>query len=83
MSVDSFQSLPTFCHTTTYLPAISCGGELLVVSAKVPISRAAASPSGFTSTTVSVTLAMPYAAVVQKAWIRARPAIIGLPGGRT
>ena len=40
ISAASFQSPPTFSHTTTYLPATSCGIEPLVFRLKVPISRA-------------------------------------------
>ena len=40
MSVASFQSLPTFSQTTTYLPITSFGFGPLVFSLNVPISRA-------------------------------------------
>jgi hypothetical protein len=53
MSVASFQPVPIFSHTTTYLPATSFGFAPLVLRLKVPISRAAEGPSGFMSTVVS------------------------------
>jgi hypothetical protein len=46
MSAASFQSLPTFSHTTTYFPVTSCGVGPLVFRLNVPISRAAEGPSG-------------------------------------
>src|SRR5262245_41062929 len=49
ISAESFHSLPTFSHTTTYLPEISRGVGSLVFRLKVPISRAADGPSGLTS----------------------------------
>jgi hypothetical protein len=52
MSAASFQSPPTFSQTTTYLPVTSCGDGPLVFRLKVPISRAAEGPSGFTSSVV-------------------------------
>lgn len=53
ISVASFRSLPTFCHTTTFFPATCSICWPLVVSVNKPISRAASEPSGFTSTVVS------------------------------
>src|SRR5215210_472699 len=53
MSVASFHSLPIFCQTTTYFPLTCCDCWSLVISEKVPTSRAASLPSGFTSTVVS------------------------------
>jgi hypothetical protein len=46
ISAASFQSLPIFSHTTTYLPVTSCGVGPFVLRLKVPISRAAEGPSG-------------------------------------
>ena len=45
MSAASFQSLPTFSHTTTYLPVTSFGVGALVFKLKVLISRAAEGPN--------------------------------------
>jgi hypothetical protein len=42
------QSLPTFSHTTTYLPVISRGVAPFILRLKVPISRAAEDPKGLT-----------------------------------
>src|SRR6266568_6941756 len=53
ISTASFQSLPTFSHTTTYLPVTSCGAGPLVFKLKVPISRAAERPNGLTSRVVT------------------------------
>jgi hypothetical protein len=53
MSAASLQSAPTASQTTTYLPVTSCGGEPFVFRLKVPISRAAEGPSGFTSRVVT------------------------------
>src|SRR5712691_9256064 len=44
ISAASFQSLPTFSHTTRYLPVTSCGVGPLVLRLKVPISRTAEGP---------------------------------------
>ena len=46
MSAASFQSAPTFSHTTTYFPVTSCGVGPLVFKLKVPIARAAEGPRG-------------------------------------
>src|SRR5947199_7682706 len=53
ISAASFQSVPTFSHTTTYLPVTSCGVGPLVFKLKVPISRAADGPNGLTSRVVT------------------------------
>jgi len=73
---------PTFRQTTTYFPAISCGGASRVFRRKVPISRAASGPSGFTSVVVSFASAMASAVFVQKAWMALRPRTMSAPWGR-
>jgi Sulfatase-modifying factor enzyme 1 len=57
MSAASCQSFPTFSQITTYFPVTSCGFGPFVFRANVPISRAAAGPSGFTSSVVSLGVA--------------------------
>src|SRR5215203_3339305 len=73
ISVASFQSLPTFSHTTTYLPVPSCGVAPLVFRLKVPISRAADGPIALTSTAVNLRSLTCSAMLFHIAPIAARP----------
>src|SRR5450830_970874 len=81
ISAASFQSLPTFSHTTTYLPVTSLGVGPLVFKLKVPISRAANRPSRLTSMVVTfgspTCSAMPF----HIAAIAALPFTMPEPGG--
>src|SRR5690349_20094677 len=54
ISAASFQSFPTFSHTTKYLPVTCCSGDPFVIRLKVPISRAVEGPSALTSSVVSL-----------------------------
>jgi hypothetical protein len=44
ISAESFQSVPTFSHTTRYLPVTSCGVDPFILRLNVPISCAAEAP---------------------------------------
>src|SRR5215472_5188328 len=81
ISAASFQSLPIFSHTTRYLPVTSCGVGPLVLRLKVPISRAAEGPSGFTSRVVSFGSLTCSAMLFHSASIAALPFTMPEPGG--
>ena len=81
ISAASFQSLPTFSHTTTYLPATSCGVGALVFKLKVPISRAAEGPNRLTSRVVNFGSLTCSAMFFHIAAIAARPFTMPEPGG--
>jgi hypothetical protein len=80
ISAASFQSLPIFSHTTTYLPVTSCGVGPLVLRLKVPISRAAEDPSGLTSSVVSFASLTCSAMLFHSASIAALPFTMPEPG---
>src|SRR5262249_8029177 len=82
ISVASFQSLPTFSHTTTYLPVTSRGVEPLALRLKVPISRAAEGPNALTSIVVSFGSPICSAMLFHITSIAALPFTIGEPGGK-
>src|SRR5262249_21962062 len=81
ISAASFQSLPIFSHTTRYLPVTSCGVGPLVLRLKVPISRAAEGPSGFTSRVVNFGSLTCSAIFFHSTSIAALPLTMPEPGG--
>src|SRR6202521_4251886 len=81
ISAASFQSLPTFSQTTTYLPVTSCGVGPLVFKLKVPISRAAEPPNGLTSRVVTFGSPACSARLFHIAPIAALPFTMLDPGG--
>src|SRR5262245_35668808 len=81
ISAASFQSSPTFSHTTTYLPTISCGEAPLVLRLKVPISRAADGPSDLTSRVVNFGSVTCSASPLHIAPIASLPLTMAAPGG--
>src|SRR5215204_807856 len=81
ISVASFQSFPTFSHTTTYLPLTSCGVAPLLLRVKVPISRAADGPSDLTSIVVTFGSLTCSAMFFHIASIAALPFTMAEPGG--
>src|SRR6185437_6404250 len=81
MSAASFQSSPTFSHTTTYFPDTSCGVGPLVLRLKVPISRAADGPRDLTSRVVTFGSLTCSAKPFHIAPMAALPLTIGAPGG--
>src|ERR1700722_13932836 len=83
MSVSNFHCPSSFCQTTAYLRAPSCGVAPLGVNVQVPISRAALRPSGLTSIAGHLTSPSCCIAWVQKPWISEVPLTIGAPAGST
>src|ERR1700730_2004888 len=81
ISAASFQCLPTFSHTTTYLPVTSCGVGPLVFRLNVPISRAAEFPSRLTSRVVTFGSPTCSAMLFHIAPMPALPFTIPEPGG--
>src|SRR5215831_7445389 len=81
ISTASFQSSPTFSHTTTYFPPTSCGIGLFVLRLNVPISRAAVGPSDLTSRVVNFGLLTCSANPFHMAAIASLPVTIAAQGG--
>src|SRR6202048_735801 len=81
ISAASLQSFPIFSQTTTYLPVTSFGLPPLVLRLKVPISRAAAAPSGLMWRVVSLGSPAWSAMFFHIASIAALPFTMADPGG--